>query len=108
MRHHAWPLLALLAFTAGGASADVAAGKAKSRTLACAVCHGALGVSNAPETPHLAGQPEGYITGQLKAYRSGKRTHEVMSVVAKPLTDADIADLAHWYASLQVEAKEKP
>jgi cytochrome c553 len=27
-----------------------------------------------------------------------------MNVVAKPLTDADIADLAAWYASIRVEA----
>jgi cytochrome c553 len=103
-----WPLLALLALAAGGAGADVASGKAKSRTLACAVCHGVLGVSSAPDTPNLAAQPERYLGEQLKAYRSGKRAHEVMSVVAKPLTDADIADLAAWFASLQVEAREKP
>jgi cytochrome c553 len=102
------PLFALLALAAGGAHADAAAGKAKSRTLACAVCHGVAGVSGAPDTPHLAGQPERYIGEQLKAYRGGKRAHEVMSVVAKPLTDVDIADLAAWFSSLQVEAKEKP
>lgn len=104
----ALPLFALLALAAGGANADVASGKTKSRSLACAVCHGALGVSTVPDAPNLAGQPERYIIEQLKAYRSGKRTHEVMSVVAKPLSDDDIADLAAWFASLQVEARERP
>jgi len=28
-----------------------------------------------------------------------------MSVVAKPLTDADIADLAAWYSSIAIEVK---
>ena len=44
------------------------------------------------------------IEEQLKNYRSGKRRHEVMSVVAKPLSDAEIADLAAWYASIRIEA----
>ena len=98
------PLFALLAVVAGGASADVASGKMKAR--ACAVCHGPLGVSIAPDAPNLAGQPERYLDEQLRAYRGGKRSHEVMSVMAKPLTDADIADLAAWFSSLQVEARE--
>ena len=39
---------------------------------------------------------------QLKAYRSGKRRHEQMSIVAKMLTDADIDNLAEWYSSIKV------
>jgi cytochrome c553 len=98
-------LLAVLLATAG-AQADSSSGKVKAR--ACAVCHGALGVSVAPEAPNLAGQPERYVIEQLKAYRSGKRSHEVMSVVAKTLGEDDIADLAAWFASLQIEARERP
>ena len=88
------------------ALADVAAGRTKAQM--CAPCHGANGLSVAPNTPHLAGQPEPYLVDQLKAYRSGKRAHEVMSVVAKPLTDADIADLAAWFASLEIVLKKEP
>ena len=80
-------------------------GRAKAR--ACAICHGALGISTQPDAPSLAGQPEIYVSAQLKAYRSGKRPHEVMNVIAKPLSDADIAELAAWYASIGIEAKEK-
>ncbi len=93
----------LLAVTAGLAQADAAAGKNKAR--ACAVCHGVLGLSSAPDTPSLAGQPERYLADQLKAYRSGKRHHEVMAVMARPLSDDDIADLSAWFASLVVEVK---
>ncbi len=93
----------LLVGAAGLAQADVAAGKTKAR--ACAVCHGVQGLAVAPDTPHLAGQPERYLSEQLKAYRSGKRSHEVMSVMAKPLTDDDISDLSAWFASLIVEVK---
>lgn len=76
----------------------------KQKAMACAVCHGPNGVSNAPDAPNLAGQPAIYLARQLTAYRSGERKHEVMSVMAKPLTDADIEHLAAWYASIRVEA----
>jgi cytochrome c553 len=44
----------------------------------------------------------------LKAFRSGKRQSDVMNIMAKPLTDDDIAVLADWYSSIMIEAKEKP
>jgi cytochrome c553 len=82
---------------------DAAAGRTKAQS--CATCHGPSGISQMPNVPHLAGQPEFYTVEQLKAYRSGKRVHEVMNVVAKPLADADINDLAAWYASIEIAAK---
>lgn len=98
------PFVLLLACAAASQAADRAAGKAKA--AACTVCHGQLGLSMAPNAPHLAGQPEIYLAEQLRNYRSGRRSHEVMSVVAKPLSDADIADLAAWYASMKIDVKE--
>lgn len=86
-------------------AADVNTGKARAGA-ACAVCHGVQGLSTLPNAPNLAGQPEIYLTEQLKNYRSGKRTHEVMSVIAKPLSDKEIDDLSAWYASLQIEVRE--
>jgi cytochrome c553 len=106
MSRFAIPLLAALLAASTGALADPLPGKAKAN--ACAVCHGPLGVGVLADTPNLAGQPERYLAEQLKAFRSGKRNHEVMSIVAKPLNDADIADLAAWFASLQVEVRERP
>jgi cytochrome c553 len=85
------------------AQADALAGRAKARM--CAVCHGEFGLSVLPNAPNLAGQQEIYLAEQLKAYRSGKRSDETMSVVAKPLTDADIADLTAWYSSIAIEVK---
>ena len=96
--------LSILGGAAGvHAQVGVAAGKAKAQ--ACAVCHGPLGLSQVPNAPNLAGQPEIYLAEQLKAYRSGKRNHEVMSVIAKPLSDEDIDQLSAWYASLAIEIK---
>lgn len=98
-------LLALALLGGGASAADIEAGKGKA--AACAVCHGAQGLSTLPNAPHLAGQPQIYLAEQLRNYRSGKRAHEVMSVIAKPLGDKDIDDLSAWYASLQIEVKEK-
>lgn len=86
------------------AQADVQLGRAKAKV--CAVCHGEVGVSVLPNAPNLAGQPEFYLAEQLKAYRSGKRSNEIMNVIAKPLTDAEIADLSSWFASIAIEAKQ--
>jgi cytochrome c553 len=99
--------LALFAASCTGAlAATPPPGRAKSRP--CAVCHGQLGISITPDAPHLAGQPRIYLITQLKAFRSGKRMSPVMNIIAKPLKDADITDLAEWYSSLMIEAKEKP
>jgi cytochrome c553 len=96
--------IALLAGTSS-VQADVTLGSTKAR--ACAVCHGVQGIAMAPDTPHLAGQPERYLSEQLKAYRSGKRSHEIMSLMAKPLSDEDIRDLAQWFSSLVIEVRAK-
>ena len=97
----------LMAFSGGPAQAgDPVAGRAKSKM--CAVCHGPLGLSTAPDAPHLAGQPALYLTAQLQAYRSGVRKHEVMAVIARMLSDDDISHLAAWYASLRIEVQSPP
>jgi cytochrome c553 len=84
---------------------DIDAGKA--RAGMCATCHGPLGVSQLPNAPHLAGQPEIYTIEQLKQYRDGKRANAVMAVIAKSLSDKDIEDLAAWYGSITFTVKEK-
>lgn len=69
---------------------------------ACTACHGADGLAIVEDAPHLAGETNIYIETQLKAFRSGKRTHEVMSEIAAPLSDAEIRDLANWYAGIKL------
>lgn len=79
------------------------AGQQKAQQV-CAVCHGAQGLSTAPDAPHLAGQPQMYLITQLRHYRSGERKHEVMGVIAKSLSDADIEAVSSWYSSIKLEA----
>lgn len=90
-----------------GPGAACAQAAAPPQAQACSVCHGPLGLSTMPDTPHLAGQPAIYLARQLRAYRSGERRHEVMNVVSKPLSDPDIDELARWYASIEVSARPR-
>jgi cytochrome c553 len=88
------------------AAGDAAVGR--QRAASCVVCHGPLGLATLPDAPHLAGQSAIYVAAQLKAYRDGARRHEVMSLMAKPLSDADIDDLATWYESLKIQVQPVP
>jgi cytochrome c553 len=81
------------------AAGDAAAGKTKAAT--CAGCHGANGISANPLWPNLAGQKDAYLVKQMKAFRDGTRNDPMMSPMAKPLSDADIDNLAAYYSSLK-------
>jgi cytochrome c553 len=80
---------------------EVDSGRAKAE-VACALCHGRIGVSTLPNAPNLAGQQPIYISEQLRNYRSGKRQNEVMNMIAKQLTDSEIAQIASWFGSIKV------
>ncbi|HEX8374623.1 MAG TPA: cytochrome c [Geminicoccaceae bacterium] len=87
-------------------AADAKAGKEKAAM--CRACHGLNGVAVAIDAPNIAGDSEIYLERQLKAYRSGERKHEQMSVIAEGLDDADIADLVAWYSSIKITARMPP
>ncbi|MBM6578777.1 cytochrome c [Microvirga sp. BT689] len=85
----------------GAQAGDARAGRQKIAT--CQACHGLDGLSKNPESPNLAGQLESYLVRSLAAYKSGERRNESMNIVAKDLSDEDIADVAAYYASIQVD-----
>lgn len=85
------------------AAQDAAAGRRLA--VACQACHGLDGLSKLPEAPHLAGQPVLYLERSLRAYKTGERRNEVMSVVARMLSDDDIRNLAAYFSSIQIEVK---
>ena len=66
---------------------------------ACVACHGEQGVSVSPDFPHLAGQSGAAIYKQLSDYRTGSRTHQLMTDLAKGLDEAVLADIAAYYAA---------
>jgi cytochrome c553 len=88
-------------FAGASHSADLAAGKAKAQAV-CQTCHGLDGRATVPMTANLSGQQKEYIIAQLEEYRSGKRKHEQMAIIAKMLSDDDIENVAEWYSSIKV------
>ena len=80
---------------------DAAAGKAKS--AACAGCHGPDGNSMVPTYPKIAGQHEAYLADAMTQYKTGARNNATMKAMMTALSDADIANLAAYYASQQAK-----
>jgi len=94
----------VLAFAAASLASAGDAKLGRQKAAGCQLCHGIDGIAKMPMAPNLAGESEMYLETQLKAFRSGKRQHEIMSVVAQTLSDEDIANLAAWYSSIKISA----
>ncbi len=88
----------LLSNTGAVLAGDAVAGKTKAAS--CIGCHGATGKSKNSMWPNLAGQKNAYLVKQLKAFRDGTRKDPMMNPMAKPLSDADIDNLAAYFSSL--------
>jgi len=87
----------VLVIAAGPAGAgDAALGAQKAAV--CAACHGMTGSSVNPEWPSLAGQPAAYIVAQLRQFQQGTRVNPLMTPMAAPLGEADMADLAAHFS----------
>jgi cytochrome c553 len=101
-------MLTVLAMPVGAAKADgdVAAGRETARK--CEVCHGLDGLAKIVEAPNLAGQNEAYMIKQLNAFKSGERQNEMMAVIAPSLSDKEIADVAAYYAAIEIAVKKMP
>lgn len=80
------------------AAGDPQAGEKKS--VVCAACHGAKGVSSNPLWPSLAGQHADYLVKQLKNFKEGQtRLTAVMTPMVSTLSLQDMDDLAAFYAA---------
>jgi cytochrome c553 len=93
--------LPCLALTLALAAAPAFAGPPPTpeKVTVCAACHGADGKSTQPIYPHLAGQYASYLELALREYRSGARKNAIMAPQAAALTDAEIRQLAEYYAA---------
>lgn len=106
-------LSALAAVLAGLASAAALSAPpdpislGREKYVQCTACHGSDGRSRViPQYPKIGGQSGAYLVNALKAYRDGRRQGTfaaMMTEVAKPLSDADIENLAAYVESLGAE-----
>jgi cytochrome c553 len=85
---------AVLCFFPGALAAEEVPRKAQ----ACIVCHGPGGNSTDPGMPSLAGQPAQFISMQLYMFREGNRKDPQMSPIASSLANADMNELAVYFA----------
>jgi cytochrome c553 len=74
----------------------VQAGKAAA--AACAGCHGDTGISKMPGTPSLVGLDPKYLLASMKEYKSGQRKNDVMKSMIAAVADADLSNIALYYA----------
>jgi len=90
-----------VAFLFLGLPAMVFAGAAEGEKKAavCAACHGEAGNSSNPQWPSLAQQPAQFISTSLFMFREGNRKNDLMTPMAKPLSNADMSDLADYFAA---------
>lgn len=81
------------------APADMAAGKAVAEAQ-CVGCHDLNGRGKAPGIPNLAPQTERYLVASLQAYKEGTRIHAALHDLISELTDAQIRNVAGYFAGL--------
>lgn len=90
---------------AGGAGSSSSAGAAvvdyagQFKTV-CAACHGAMGRSDMPGVPVIAGNSSLYVITQLFLFREGRRKNEAMIAMAKPMKDADLKGFSEYIGTL--------
>lgn len=97
-------VLLLAASLGAGAAGNPAAGQEKA--AACMACHGPDGNSLADMWPKLAGQLPDYLLKQMKDFKAGRRSDEQMSPQAANLPEADMPDIAAYFASQNIQPGE--
>ncbi|MCA0176664.1 MAG: cytochrome c4 [Proteobacteria bacterium] len=119
MKTHALAASLIAALLCLGAQANEAAPAKAKPDLArggeiaaqvCAACHTSDGSRGAPANPIIAGQIPEYLSKQLHEFKSGVRANAIMSGMVAGLNEADMANVAAFYASKSAKpgfAKEK-
>lgn len=104
----------LLAMTVTGAGAQSGASAAQPAasapdptkgaavaTAVCAACHSTDGSRGAAVNPIIQGQHPDYLVKQLAEFKAGKRKNPIMQPIASALSEADMKNVAAFYASKQ-------
>ena len=94
----------LLGFSGDASSEDKEAGEARYNKT-CINCHGPAGKGVA-SYPKISGNEVSYTKSKLETYRDGKKigpNSSLMIMMAKPLTDEEIANLAAYLKDAKYE-----
>ena len=74
---------------------------ARALAATCFTCHGTEGRSVGGVPPSLAGQGKASLYQQLKDYKDGKRPGTIMHQHAKGYTDAQLEQIAGYFAAVK-------
>jgi len=97
-------LTAVGAFAAeSAASAPEPAKGAAISTAVCAACHSNDGSRGSAANPIIQGQHPDYLVKQLADFKAGKRDNPIMRAIAQPLSEADMKNVAAFYAGKQAK-----
>jgi cytochrome c553 len=88
--------------TAAAAKPDPAKGQTIS-TNVCAACHSNDSSRGSPANPIIQGQHPEYLVKQLGEFKAAKRINPVMQGFASQLSEADMKNVAAFYASKQAK-----
>ena len=83
-------------------------GSAHVRAVGCAACHGDGGITTRPGIPSLVGQDPQYLVAAMKAYISGQRKHAMMKALLSGRSDAEINNIAFYYARQAAARAQTP
>jgi len=100
---------AMLALAAGTAPAHAQdPGHVRSLAGTCTACHGTEGRSVGGIPPALAGRDRKELLQALMDFKAGKRPATIMHQLAKGYTDAQLEQLATYFAGIKAEAPAAP
>jgi cytochrome c553 len=85
-------------------------GKAPAAAQVCVACNGTDGVGIVAQYPTLAGQHPDYLARALTEYKKGGRKNPVMATFAGQLNEAQMEELAAYYAQQlpALKTEERP
>jgi cytochrome c553 len=84
----------------------VQAGKTAAAT--CGGCHGETGVTKTPGMPNLVGLDPKYLVAAMKAYKGGQSKSDVMKAILANVTDAELDNIALYYALQRPSRAQTP
>ncbi len=80
----------------------------KTAASGCGSCHGETGISRIPGMPSLVGLDPKYLAAATNAYKNGQRKHDLMKALVSALGEADINNIALFYAAQKPSRAQTP
>lgn len=80
----------------------------RKKEVACSACHGDHGITRTPGIPSLVGRDAQYLVAAMKAYANGQRKSTVMRELVSGLSDAELNNMALYFAQQSPARAQTP